>query len=159
MPSTHSISNFQINNPRLIKEALRELVDDLALRKDAGGQSKLAGIDTGFPDLDICLSGIRPGSLVVIASRPSVGKTTLAMNIASHVALNNKLPVLMFSLDISAIAMASRLVGHIGKIETRKLRTRDLDEVDQQNLDSALNKLEQAPLYIDETNALTITSS
>jgi replicative DNA helicase len=156
MLSTHFSSDFQTDSPRLIKDALQELVDDLARKTNADGLSQLAGIGTGFSDLDHCISGIRPGSLVVIASRPSMGKTTLVMNIAAHVALNNKMPVLVFSMDLSAIAMASRLVSYIGKIETRRLRTGDIDKADQQNLDAALNKLKQAPLYIDETNALTV---
>ncbi len=156
MPSTQISKDFKPNGPRPIKDALQELVDDLARKTNADGTSQFAGIGTGFPDLDHCIAGIRPGSLVVIAARPSMGKTTLVINIAAHVALNNKLPVLTFSMDLSAIAMASRLVGYIGKIETRKLHTGDLNGADQRNLDAALKKLKQLPLYIDETNALTV---
>lgn len=157
MTSAHSVrSNYHPGGPQPIKEALLELADDFAQRKKASGPNKLVGIATGFSDLDSCISGIRPGSLVVIASRPSVGKTTLAMNIASYVAVNNKLPVLMFSMDISAIAMASRLVSHVGKIEVRNLRTGNLNEPDENDFYAAVSKLSDMPLVIDETNALTV---
>lgn len=141
--------------PRPIIEAMQELVDDLNRRRNSSESKKLARVETGFSDLDRHTSGMRPGSLIVIASRPSMGKSTFALNIASHVALNAKLPVLMFSMELSAIAIASKLLSKVGKIETWKLRTGDLDETDRRNLDAAKGKLEDVPLIVDETTALS----
>ncbi|MDZ4200691.1 MAG: DnaB-like helicase C-terminal domain-containing protein [Gallionella sp.] len=154
MTTDKTINDFQ-PRPRPISEALQELVDDLNRRRSAGDSITLAGIETGFSDLDRHTSGMRPGSLIVIASRPSMGKSTFTLNIASHVAMKTKLPVLMFSMELSAIAMASKLLSQVGKIETWKLRTADLDENDRKNLDAAKEMLKDVPLIVDETTALT----
>jgi replicative DNA helicase len=156
MTTSKTNKGFQLYHIRQISEALQELVDDLGQREAADGPQIFAGIETGFSDLDSITSGMRTGSLIVIASRPAIGKTTLALNIASHVALNAKLPVLMFSLELSEIALASRLVSQVGKIEMQKLLTGDLDETDRKNFDTAMGKLKDAPLYVDETSALTV---
>jgi len=146
-----------MNTVKLIGEALKELGEDLGRRNSVdNGFNKMAGIETGFTDLDRVTSGMRPGSLIVIASRPSMGKTTFALNIASHVSVNSKLPVLMFSMDHSSIGIASRLASQIGEIEMYKLRTGEMDESDKVKLNFAFEKLMDAPLYIDETPAQSI---
>lgn len=153
MTADKTINDFQ---PRQISEALQELADDLDRRKSTDGSFKLAGVETGFPDLDHLISGMRPGSLIVIASRPAMGKSTFALNIASHIALNAKLPVLIFSMDLSAITMASKLVSQMGEIEMAKLRTGDMDDTDRKNLDAAKKILKDVPLIVDETTSLTV---
>lgn len=147
---------FEQKLPLPISGALQELVDDMGRQVNSNGSRKFSGIETGFSDLDSCISGMRPGSLIVIASRPSMGKTTFAMNIASHVALNAKFPVLMFSMDLSSIAIAGRLASQIGGIETYKLRTGELDEADHKNLDGAIEKLRDNPFFIVDTPSLAV---
>lgn len=144
--------DFQYNHPRQISEALQGLVRG----KSTNDSIKLPRFETGFSDLDRCISGMRTGSLIVIASRPLMGKSTFSLNIAAHVALNLNLPVLMFSMELSAMAIASKLVSQIGKIEMVKLHTGCLDEINRKNLDAALKKLKDTPLFIDETTSLTV---
>lgn len=143
------------NHPHQINNALQELVNDLNRRNAADGSSKLDQFETGFTDLDQFISGTRRGSLIVVASRPAMGKTTFALNIASHVALNTKAPVLIFSMELSEIAIASKLVSQVGKVATHKLRTGNLDEIDRQHLDAAIENLRDAPIFVDETACLT----
>jgi len=140
-----------------ISEVLHEFVRDMALKRNPEDDSqKLAGIETGFDELDRMTSGLRRGSLIVIASRPSMGKTTLALNIASHMVLNSKLPALMFRLECSAIEMAMRLISQVGNIETQKLQTGVLDEFDHEAVNAAIVKMQGLPLYIDESPAQTV---
>lgn len=155
MTENKTITGFQ-QHPRQINEALQELIDDLARRNSTDYSLKFAGIETGFSDLDQHTSGMRPGSLIVIASRPSMGKSTFALNIAYHVTLKAQLPVLMFSMELSAISVASKLVSQIAKIEMARLRTGDMDEADLKNLDAAKKILQELPLIVDETTALTV---
>lgn len=151
-----SMGNGFKNGPQRISDALQDMVADLDQRQDSDDPHKVIGIRTGFAELDQITSGMRPGSLIVIASRPSVGKSTLALNIASHVALNVKLPVLVFSMEMSAMAVATKLTSQIGNIETTQFRTGKLDENDRQHLDAALKKLEDAPFYVDDVPSLTV---
>ena len=151
-----SMGNGFKNGPQRISDALQDMVADLDRRQDSDDPHKVIGIRTGFAELDQITSGMRPGSLIVIASRPAVGKSTLALNIASHVALNVKLPVLVFSMEMSAMAVATKLTSQIGNIETTQFRTGKLDENDQQHLDAALKKLEDAPFYVDDVPSLTV---
>ena len=155
MQSTIDI-NYQKNHPCQINDALQELNEEINRRKFPGGQAKLIGIETGFTDLDKVMSGMRLGSLIVVAARPAMGKFTFALNIASHVALDAKLPVLVFSMEISSVSVASRLVSQVGKVDMKKIRTGKLDEVDQSNLDAAQERIKGAPLFIDDTPSLTI---
>ena len=151
-----SIDNALENAPQRIKGALQDMVADMNRRQASADPHKVLGIRTGFADLDQIISGIRPGSLIVIASSPSMGKSTLALNIASHVALNVELPVLMFNMQMSAMAVATKLTSQIGNIETAQFRTGNLDENDIQHLGAAIQKLEGAPFFVDETPSLTI---
>jgi len=144
------------NAPQRIRGALQDMIADINRRQASDDPHKMIGIRTGFADLDQIISGIRSGSLIVIASRPSMGKSTLALNIASHVALNVKLPVLMFNMQMSGMAIATKLTSQIGNIETSQFRTGNFDESDNQHLDVAIQKLEDAPFYVDETPSLTI---
>jgi replicative DNA helicase len=91
---------------------------------------------------------------VIVAGRPSMGKTSLALNIAEHVALELKLPVLVFSMEMGGTQLATRLLGSVGKVDAQKLRTGRLDPGDWDRLGHALGKLNEAPLLIDETPAL-----
>ena len=150
------VGNSFENRPKQIRGALQEMVAEMNRRQASDDPHKVLGIRTGFADLDRVISGLRPGSLIVVASRPSMGKSTFALNIASHVALNIELPVLMFNMQMSAIAVAAKLASQVGEIETTQFRTGDLDENDIQHLGAAIQQLEDAPFYVDETPSLTI---
>ena len=114
----------------------------------------VTGVATGFVDLDEQTTGLQPGDLVIVAGRPSMGKTSLALNMAEHVALELKLPVLVFSMEMGGTQLATRLLGSVGKVDAQRLRTGRLDPGDWDRLGTALGKLNEAPLLIDETAAL-----
>ena len=109
---------------------------------------------TGFADLDEKTSGLQPGDLVIIAGRPSMGKTALALNITEHVALNTKMPVAVFSMEMGASQLALRMIGSVGRLDQHKLRTGRLAAEDWEKLSAALGRLSEAPILIDETPAL-----
>jgi replicative DNA helicase len=116
--------------------------------------SEVTGIPTGYIDLDRRTAGFQPGDLIIVAGRPSMGKTTLALNIGEHVALNHGGPVAVFSMEMSGTQLAMRLLGSVGRIDQHKLRTGRLTDEDWHKLTTAVGKLHDAPLHIDETPAL-----
>ena len=116
--------------------------------------ASVTGKATGYTDLDEMTTGLQDGDLIIVAGRPSMGKTSLALNIAEHVGLELKLPVLVFSMEMGSTQLATRLVGSVGKIDAQKLRTGRLDAGDWDRLGTALGKLNEAPILIDETAAL-----
>jgi replicative DNA helicase len=122
------------------------------LRKDP---KALAGLSTGFTELDKRTQGLHPGDLVIVAARPAMGKTTLAMNIAEHVALVDNLPVAVFSMEMSGEQLALRILSSFGRIELGKLRSGHLSDGDYDKLVSADALIRKAPLFIDETGALS----
>ena len=116
--------------------------------------SDVTGVPTGFTDLDKMTAGLQPGELVVIAGRPSMGKTALALNIAEHVAVDNGLPVAIFSMEMSGTQLAMRLLGSISKVDQHKMRTGRLNDEEWSKLSEAIGKLHDTPIYIDEAGAL-----
>ncbi|HEX4331479.1 MAG TPA: replicative DNA helicase [Usitatibacter sp.] len=114
----------------------------------------VTGKATGYTDLDEMTTGLQDGDLIIVAGRPSMGKTSLALNIAEHVGLELKLPVLIFSMEMGGAQLATRLLGSVGKVDAQKLRTGRLDPSDWDRLGTALGKLNEAPILIDETAAL-----
>ncbi len=116
--------------------------------------ASVTGKATGFVDLDEMTTGLQDGDLVIVAGRPSMGKTSFALNVAENVALELKLPVLVFSMEMGGTQLATRLLGSVGKVDAQKLRTGRLDPPDWDRLGMALGKLNEAPLLIDETPAL-----
>jgi len=117
--------------------------------------SDVTGVPTGFTDLDKMTAGLQPGELVVIAGRPSMGKTALALNIAEHVAVDNGLPVAVFSMEMSGTQLAMRLLGSISKVDQHKMRTGRLNDEEWGKLSEAIGKLHDTPIYIDEGGALS----
>ncbi|GBU15141.1 replicative DNA helicase [Polaromonas sp.] len=117
----------------------------------------VTGVPTGFYDLDRMTSGFQAGDLVVLAARPSMGKTALAINIAEHVALNEGLPVAVFSMEMGASQLAVRIVGSIGRIDQTHLRTGALSDDEWPRLTEAIEKLRTISLHIDETPGLTVS--
>ena len=115
----------------------------------------ITGVPSGFVDFDKMTSGMQAGDLIVLAARPSMGKTALAINIAEHVALNEGLPVAVFSMEMGASQLAIRIVGSIGRIDQQRLRTGKLNQEEWPRLTEAIEKLRNVSLHIDETPTLT----
>lgn len=115
----------------------------------------ITGVPTGFFDLDRMTSGMQAGDLIVLAARPSMGKTALAINIAENVALKEGLPVAVFSMEMGASQLAIRIVGSIGRIDQTRLRTGKLLDEEWPRLTEAVERLRNVSLSIDETPGLT----
>ena len=133
---------------------LTDVVDRIETLYNRDDPSDVTGVATGYNDLDRMTSGLQEGDLVVVAGRPSMGKTSLALNIGEHVALNLKLPVAVFSMEMGASQLALRMIGSVGKLDQHKLRTGRLGPDDWEKLSGALGRLNEAPMLIDETPAL-----
>src|SRR6266508_4826192 len=116
----------------------------------------LTGIGTGFEDFDKMTSGFHAGEMIVIAARPSMGKTSLAMNIAEHVALEERLPVGVFSLEMTADSLVLRMLCSRSRVNLRNIRDGFLAERDFPKLTGAAGKLANAPLFIDDSSGLSI---
>ncbi len=121
----------------------------------ADNPNDVTGVPTGFYDLDRMTAGFQAGDLIVLAARPSMGKTALAINIAEHVALNEGLPVAVFSMEMGAAQLAVRIVGSIGRIDQSHLRTGKLTDEEWPRLTEAIEKLRTISLHIDESAGLT----
>jgi len=117
-------------------------------------KSDVTGVPTGFIDLDEKTAGLQPGELIIVAGRPSMGKTALALNFAEHVAVKNGIPVAIFSMEMGATQLAMRLLGSIARVDQHKMRTGRLNDEEWSRLSSAMGDLHNAPIYIDETGAL-----
>ncbi len=137
-------------------QSMDTLVVDLLDRVQdmADNPNDITGVPTGFYDLDRMTSGFQAGDLVVLAARPSMGKTALAINIAEHVALNEGLPVAVFSMEMGAAQLAVRVVGSIGRIDQSHLRTGKLSDEEWPRLTEAIEKLRTVSLHIDESAGL-----
>ena len=121
----------------------------------ADNPNDVTGVPSGFYDLDRMTAGFQAGDLIVLAARPSMGKTALAINIAEHVALNEGLPVAVFSMEMGAAQLAVRIVGSIGRIDQSHLRTGKLTDDEWPRLTEAIEKLRTISLHIDESAGLT----
>lgn len=115
----------------------------------------LTGVSTGFVDLDRFTSGLQRGDMVVIAGRPSMGKTSFAMNIAEYAAIKQEKPVMVFSLEMPAEQLVLRMISSLGRIDQHKVRTGQLNDADWPRVTSAVSVLAESKLYIDDTAALT----
>jgi len=137
-----------------IQPLLTQVMERIDMLYHKDNPSDITGIPTGYRDLDRETSGLQPGDLIIIAGRPSMGKTALALNMAEHVAVENKLPVAVFSMEMSGSQLAMRMLGSIGRLDQHKLRTGRLSDDDWNRLTSAVGKLHDAPILIDESGAL-----
>ena len=138
-------------------QSLDTLVVDLLdrVQEMADNPMDVTGVPTGFADLDRMTSGLQAGDLVVLAARPSMGKTSFAVNIAEHVALHEQLPVAIFSMEMGAAQLAVRIVGSIGRVNQGNLRTGKLTDEEWPRLTEAIERLRTVSLHIDETPGLT----
>jgi replicative DNA helicase len=133
----------------LIKEAVERL--DELFKNDAD----ITGLSTGFSDLDHMTSGWQKSDLIIIAGRPSMGKTSFAMNMVEHATLNQDRPVLVFSLEMPANSLVTRMLSSIGKIDATRMRSGNLLEDDWPRLSSAAQRLKDRPLFIDDSAGIT----
>jgi replicative DNA helicase len=135
----------------LVKERMEHL-DRLHTRK-----ATVTGIPTGFKTLDELTAGLQPGNLIVVGARPSMGKTSLALNMALHVAIHEKQPVQVFSLEMSKEELTDRLLTATASVDAHALKTGRVDSGDWWRLAHASAQLEQAPLFVDDSGHLTVS--
>ena len=139
---------------RPVKDLIKDAMGSIEQLYDNRGA--LSGLATGFRDLDRLTAGLHDGNMIVIAARPSMGKTALAINIAEHVAIDLQLPVAVFSLEMSSPELVTRLLCSRAKVNLRSVRDGFLGEKDFHPLTAAASQLMKAPLFIDDTAGLTI---
>ncbi|MGB0714067.1 MAG: replicative DNA helicase [Gammaproteobacteria bacterium] len=140
---------------RPIKALLTAAVDRIDELYNKG--SAVTGVATGYDQFDDMTSGLQPGDLVIVAGRPSMGKTSFAMNIAENAAIQGELPVAVFSMEMPGESLAMRLMSSLGRISQQRVRTGQLEEEDWPRITSAAQILSQAKLFIDDTPGLSPT--
>ncbi len=139
--------------PRAISDILVGTVDAIEARCNRDGS--IHGLPTGFRDIDEVFGGFDPGDLIILAGRPSMGKTAFALNIAEHVAVDLRKPALVFSLEMGNNQLATRALSSIGSIDSRTMRNGQMTQDDWVRMDKALGLLHEAPLFIDQSSRLT----
>lgn len=139
--------------PVNIKQYLSKTMDKIDTLFHSG--DSITGVSTGYYALDDYTSGLQPSDLVIVAGRPSMGKTTFAMNIAEHVAIKNRLPVLIFSMEMPGEAIVMRMLSSLCRIDQTRIRTGKLTDDDWPRISSTVSMLSEAPLFIDDTPALS----
>ena len=137
---------------KTILPKVADRIDYLYQRENQGG---VTGVPTGFSDLDERTSGFQPGDLIIVAGRPSMGKTAFSLNIAENVALETRLPVAVFSMEMAATQLAARMIGSVGRLDQHRMRNGNLEDEDWVRLTTALGKLNDAPVFIDEGAGLS----
>jgi replicative DNA helicase len=137
-----------------INPLLTEVVDRIQELHDRDNPSDITGVPTGYADLDSKTSGLQPGDLIIVAGRPSMGKTAFALNVAEYVGVEAKLPVAVFSMEMGGSQLAMRMLASIGRLDSHKLRTGRMNDEEWGKLSYALGKLHEAPIYIDETGGI-----
>ncbi|HEB96207.1 MAG TPA: replicative DNA helicase [Sedimenticola thiotaurini] len=138
-----------------LKDLLTKAVDRIETL--FASDEPITGLSTGFTDLDRMTSGLQPADLVVVAGRPSMGKTTFAMNIAENVAIKSGRPVAVFSMEMPGDSLAMRMMSSLGRIDQHRVRTGKLEDDEWPRLTSAVSILAEAKMYIDDTPALSPT--
>ncbi len=136
-----------------VQETIKEAIEKIQELHEFEGE--ITGVPTGFKDFDKQTAGLQPSDLIIIAGRPAMGKTTLAMNIAEHAAIKHDVPVAIFSMEMSSLQLVMRLFSSLGQIDQTKLRTGNLNDLDWPKLTSAMNLLHKSRIFIDETPSLS----
>ncbi len=140
---------------QLVLNVLGQFEDRAQLMQEQPGGEFLLGTSTGFRDLDRVLSGLQPSELIILAARPSVGKTSLAINIAEHVAIRSNKPVAIFSLEMAAEQLVQRMLCSQAAVSAQRLRRLQLNMDEWARLHDAATRLFSAPIYIDDTSSLS----
>lgn len=141
--------------PRGMKPLLEGALERIEELFNSGGD--ITGLTTGFLDLDKMTSGLQPSDLVIVAGRPSMGKTSFAMNLVENAALSSDKPILVFSMEMPAEGLVVRMLSSLGRIDQGRVRDGKLEQEDWPKLSSAMNKLKEAQIFIDDTPALSPT--
>ena len=136
-----------------INTALSEAFDVLQTRYAAGGS--VTGLPTGYTDFDEMTAGLQPTDLLILAARPAMGKTTLALNMAEYAAIKSKKAVAVFSMEMSASQLALRLISSNGRVNAQRLRSGQLEDEDWSRVTSAIRMLKEAKIFIDDTPGLS----
>lgn len=136
-----------------VHKALSEAFDVLQTRYASGGS--VTGLPTGYTEFDDMTAGLQPTDLVILAARPSMGKTTLALNMAEYAAMRTKKTVAVFSMEMSASQLALRLISSVGRVNATRLRTGQLEDEDWSRVTSAIRMLREVKVFIDDTPALS----
>jgi replicative DNA helicase len=137
-----------------IELLVRESFEQITKMYESGGE--MTGTPTGFRDIDSLTSGLQPGNLIVVAGRPSMGKSAFAMGMAANLALHHGIPVAIFTLEMSKLEVAQRLMCAEGRVELQRLRTGRLSNDDWPRLVKACDALTKAPIYVDDTRLTTM---
>jgi replicative DNA helicase len=137
-----------------LQDILSQVVAQVESLIENQGSDGVTGVPTGFVDLDQMTSGLQPGDLIIVAGRPSMGKTAFSLNIAENVAINQGLPVAVFSMEMGASQLVMRMLCSVGRIDQQKVRTGRLGDDDWMRLMSTMQKMQDAQLFIDETPGL-----
>ncbi len=137
-----------------IQPLLTQVVERIDELYNRDSTSEITGVPTGFIDLDKMTSGLQPGDLIIVAGRPSMGKTAFSINIGENVAIDSGLPVAVFSMEMGGAQLAMRMLGSVGRLDQHRLRTGKLIDEDWPRLTNAIQKMNEAQFYIDETPAL-----
>ncbi|SHM17449.1 primary replicative DNA helicase [Caldanaerovirga acetigignens] len=147
------VQKKRVDNFHHIKDVLLSTFERIEqLYNSKGG---ITGVPTGFPDLDAMTSGLQPSDLILVAARPSMGKTAFALNIAQNAAIRHRIPVAIFSLEMSKEQLVQRMLCAESNVDSHKLRTGRLEEDDWPRLARAMGPLSEAPIYIDDTPGIT----
>ena len=136
-----------------LKEILPATVDRIDLLHQSEGD--ITGISTGFTEFDKLTAGLQPGDLVIVAGRPSMGKTTLAVNIAENAAIGSKVPTAIFSMEMPAEQLAFRMISSLGRVDQTHLRTGNFPDEDWSRINTAVQLMSEAPVFIDDTPSLS----
>jgi len=139
--------------------SMKELLEGVVDRIDELYQqdNPITGIPTGFTDFDMKTSGLQNGDLVIVAGRPSMGKTTFSMNLAEAAAINEGVPVAVFSLEMPGEQLAMRMLSSMGRIDASRMRTGKLEDEDWPKLTNAVGRMAEAPIFIDDTSGMSPT--
>jgi len=138
-----------------LRQILPATIDRLDVLSHSDGD--ITGISTGFTEMDRMTAGLQRGELIIVAGRPSMGKTTLAINIAENAAIAQKVPTAVFSMEMSAEQLSFRMIGSIGRVNQQRLRTGRLSDEDWTRIDSAVSMMSNVPIYIDDSAGLSPT--
>ncbi len=137
-----------------IKPILTEVFHNIEERH--AKDKDITGVPTGYPDFDALTAGLQPGDLIIVAARPSMGKTSFCINIAHNAAMDHNVPVLIFSLEMSKESLVERVLAAEAQINSRKLRSGSIEKGEWGELTAAAGRISEAPIFIDDSAALTV---
>ncbi len=151
-------SLFDVTERRVTGQPVpvRELVEEAARQLESRDSMHVTGLETGFAELDDVTSGLQPGDLIIVAGRPSMGKTAFGLNVAEHIAITNEKPAVFFSMEMSRQQVVQRLLCSRARVDSQRFRKRMCSEEEIKHLLDACALMETAPLYIDDTPGMTI---